>query len=204
MVVSLGSRATMLAGSAALFPAFVIMLIAWKEQTPYWQVGIAYLLVGMGAGLILTPASRALTGSVPVTRVGMASGTTDLQRDLGGSIMQALLGSLLTAGYATAMATQISSSPDAAKVTDETESVLQKSFASAETLGQNYPDYASAIAQAARESFLSGANWAYAAAALAVLLGAVLVAVRYPGKTGEMDLLHQYAQEDAEATTPPH
>jgi len=202
MVVTLGSRATMLAGSAALFPAFVIMLIAWKEQTPYWQVGIAYLLVGMGAGLILTPASRALTGSVPVTRVGMASGTTDLQRDLGGSIMQALLGSLLTAGYATAMAKLVAASPDSAQVTDETESVLQKSFASAESLASNYPDYASAIEQAARESFLSGANWAYAAAAFAVLLGAVLVAVRYPGKTGEQKLLDEYATADAESTKP--
>ena len=32
----------------------------------------------------------------------MASGTADLQRDLGGAIMQSILGALLTAGYASA------------------------------------------------------------------------------------------------------
>ena len=39
-------------------------------------------------------------------RAGMASGTADLQRDLGGAIMQSILGALLTAGYAAAVATR--------------------------------------------------------------------------------------------------
>jgi hypothetical protein len=34
------------------------------------------------------------------SRAGMASGTADLQRDLGGAIMQSIFGALLTAGYA--------------------------------------------------------------------------------------------------------
>ena len=57
---------------------------------------------GSASGLAGTPASHSLTGSVPVKRVGMASGTADLQRDLGGAIMQSIFGALLTAGYAAA------------------------------------------------------------------------------------------------------
>jgi DHA2 family multidrug resistance protein-like MFS transporter len=130
--------------------------------------------------------------------VGMASGTTDLQRDLGGSIMQAILGSVLTAGYAFSMATQIGDSPDAAKVTDETEATLQLSYSSAEKLGEQYPQYAQAITSAARESFLSGGNWAYAAAAATIALGAVLVFTAYPGKAKETELLQTYAKADAD------
>lgn len=52
------------------------MLIGWREQTAYWVIALAYICVGAGTGLALTPASRALTSSVPVTRVGMASGTS--------------------------------------------------------------------------------------------------------------------------------
>ena len=59
--------------------------------------------VGIGVGFAGTPASHSLTGSVPVSRAGMASGTADLQRDLGGAIMQSILGALLTAGYAAAV-----------------------------------------------------------------------------------------------------
>ena len=71
-----------------------------------------YAFVGLGVGLAGTPASHSLTGSVPVRRAGMASGTADLQRDLGGAIMQSILGALLTAGYATAFAKQIAASPE--------------------------------------------------------------------------------------------
>jgi DHA2 family multidrug resistance protein-like MFS transporter len=197
LVISIGSRNTMLLGYANIFVAFMLMLIAWGEKTPYWQVGLAYLLIGVGAALVLTPASRALTSSVPVTRVGMASGTTDLQRDLGGSIMQAILGSVLTAGYAFSMATQIGNSSEASKVTAETEATLQLSFSSAQKLGEQYPQYSQAITSAARESFLSGGNWAYAAAAMTIALGAVLVLLAYPGKTKETALLHEYEKEDA-------
>lgn len=195
--VSLGSRTTMLLGYTAIFPAFILMLVAWRESTPYWQVGIAYLLVGIGAGLVLTPASRSLTSSVPVAGVGMASGTTDLQRDFGGAVMQALLGSLLTAGYAGSMLSQIGASPEASTITQDTENALQRSFASAESIAAQYPQYADAITSAAKVSFLTGANWAYAAAALAIFLGAVLVALRFPGKDKETALLAQYAQDDA-------
>ena len=40
----------------------------------------------------------------------MASGTADLQRDLGGAIMQSIFGALLTAGYAAAAGTLIAAS----------------------------------------------------------------------------------------------
>lgn len=195
--VSLGSRNTMLLGYGAILPAFLIMLVAWGEDTPYWQVGSAYLLIGIGAGLVLTPASRSLTSSVPVAGVGMASGTTDLQRDFGGSVMQAILGSLLTAGYAASMLAQIGASPQASEITSSTETALQRSYASAEAIGAQYPQYADAITTAARESFLTGANWAYGAAALAIILGAALVALRFPGKDKEAALLADYAKADA-------
>jgi hypothetical protein len=49
--------------------------------------GAVFVIGSMfGIGLAGTPASRSLTGSVPVTRAGMASGTADLQRDLGGAL----------------------------------------------------------------------------------------------------------------------
>ena len=201
MINALGSRDTLLVGSGLVVSAFIIMLVLWQEGTPYWQVGIAYALVGAGVGIALAPASRALTSSVPVDHVGMASATSDLQRDLGGSIMQALLGSLLTAGYAAAILKQVQSSSDASEITQATQTTLQKSFSSAETLAQQYPQSSSAIIEAARESFLAGANWAYLAAIVAGLAAMVLVRFAYPGKQGESALLQQYAQADAQEST---
>ena len=108
-----GSRRTLLTGQALLLIAFVLMLLLWGEDIPYWKVAIPYMFLGAGVGLAGTPSSNSLTGSVPVTRVGMASGTADLQRDLGGALMTSIFGALLTAGYASAMGTAIASSGQA-------------------------------------------------------------------------------------------
>lgn len=203
VVISRGSKTALLAGYAFILPAFLLMLIGWREGAHFVVVGLAYLLIGIGAGMALTPASRSLTGSVPVSHVGMASATNDLQRDLGGSVMQAVLGSLLTAGYATAFAQQIAQSPQAASLSERTQATLQQSFASAANLAEQYPSYASAITAAAKESFNAGANWGYAAGAVFVVLGAVLVIIAFPGKQREQQLLQAYQHQDAPSPVSP-
>ena len=120
-----GARFTLLFGYVFLLLAFLWMLLFWKEGIPYWQVALAYVFIGIGVGLAGTPASYSLTGSVPVQRAGMASGTADLQRDLGGALLTSIFGALLAAGYAAAMGAAIASSPNADKVTDSTQSQLQ-------------------------------------------------------------------------------
>src|SRR5215212_7057660 len=84
LVEARGARVTLLVGYVFCLLGFLVMLLLWKEGIPYWKVGLGYALIGIGVGFAGTPASHSLTGSVPVRRVGMASGTADLQRDLGG------------------------------------------------------------------------------------------------------------------------
>jgi len=199
MVATHGSRATLLRGYVFLFGAFLAMLLLWDEGSAYWKVAIAYALVGIGVGLAGTPASNSLTGSVPVDRAGMASGTADLQRDLGGALMTSIFGALLTAGYATAMGTQID---DGRNVTEETQSSLQLSYSSAENLAEQHPRYADEITSAAQASFLQGDQWAYLAGAIAVLLGAALVFLRFPRKEEELRLRARYEVDDAARLTP--
>ena len=105
-----GARFTLLLGYVFLFLAFISMLVLWQEDSAYWQIALAYAFIGIGVGLAGTPASHSLTGSVPVRRAGMASGTADLQRDLGGALMTSVFGALLTAGYASAMGAAIAAS----------------------------------------------------------------------------------------------
>ena len=201
LVDSRGARFTLLAGYVFLLLAFVTMLLLWDEGAPYWQIAAPYILIGAGVGLAGTPASHSLTGSVPVTRAGMASGTADLQRDLGGAIMQSILGALLTAGYASAFSDRIAASGQ--DVSDSTQAQLTKSFAGAEAVAQQYPQYADAIIAAARESFLQGDKWAYTAGLVSVLLGAALVFFMFPKREAEERLLAAYGAEDAERAIGP-
>jgi MFS family permease len=200
LVESRGARFTLLLGYVFLFFAFLTMLLLWREGSPYWHVALAYVLIGIGVGLAGTPASHSLTGSVPVRRAGMASGTADLQRDLGGAIMQSIFGALLTAGYAAAATAAIAASDK--HVNSSVETQLTKSFAGAEEIAKQYPSYANQIIAGAKGAFLHGDQWAYAAGLIAVVLGAVLVFVCFPTRDRERELLAQFAAEDAEEPSP--
>ncbi|MEU8777171.1 MFS transporter [Streptomyces sp. NPDC048606] len=197
LVETRGARATLLIGYTFLFLAFAWMLVFWGEDSGYWQIGLAYVFIGIGAGFAGTPASHSLTGSVPVRRAGMASGTADLQRDLGGAIMQSVMGVLLTAGYASAFSDAIADSPESRKVSEQVQSELTKSFASAAEVARQHPPYADQIVEAARRSFLHGDDWAYAVGLAAIGLGALLILFRYPHRDAERELLLRYHAEDA-------
>ncbi len=197
LIGSHGSRVTLLVGYAFCLLGLVAALLLWKEGIPFWPVCLAFMLVGIGVGFAGTPASHSLTGSVPVSRAGMASGTADLQRDLGGAIMQSLLGAMLTAGYAAAFAKAIAASPQASEVSRTVQTELQKSFASATTMAERYPQYQDEIIAAAKQSFLDGESLAYGAGIAIVVLGAALVFFCFPGKDREHALLADYAARDA-------
>jgi MFS transporter, DHA2 family, multidrug resistance protein len=190
-----GARFTLLLGYVFVLLGFLTMLLLWKEGIAYWKVALGYSFVGIGVGFAGTPASHSLTGSVPVQRAGMASGTADLQRDLGGAIMQSILGALLTAGYAAAAGAAISSSGK--NITPAVQSELTKSFDGAQAVAQQYPKYAEQITAAAKTAFLQGDQWAYLAGIVAVLLGAGVVAFCFPHAERERELLAQYHAEDA-------
>ena len=201
LVEARGARFTLLAGYVFLLLAFLTMLLVWDEGAPYWQIAAAYMFVGAGVGLAGTPASHSLTGSVPVTRAGMASGTADLQRDLGGAMMQSIFGALLTAGYASAVASQIAASDQ--QITDSTQAQLTKSFAGAEAVAAQHPEYANAIIAGAQQAFLEGDDWAYTAGVVAILLGAVLVFFMFPRHEEEKQLLTTYHEEDTGSPSVP-
>jgi EmrB/QacA subfamily drug resistance transporter len=192
-----GARQTLLSGYVFVLLGFLTMLLLWKEDIAYWKVGLGYAFVGIGVGLAGTPASHSLTGSVPVRRVGMASGTADLQRDLGGAIMQSIFGALLTAGYAAAAGAAVAASGK--NVNDQVQTELTKSFSSAVDTAQRYPESTQdAIVAAAKTAFLQGDQWAYLAGIVAVLLGAALVFFAFPRRDEERRLLAGYRDADAE------
>jgi hypothetical protein len=200
LVEKQGARLTMLTGYVFVLLGFLAMLLLWKEGVSYWRIGLAYALVGIGVGFAGTPASHSLTGSVPIRRVGMASGTADLQRDLGGALLQSIFGALLAAGYASAASAAIASAPNGSQISDSVQAQLTKSFDGAEAIAQQYPQYATQITAAAKESFLKGDQWAYTAGIVAVLLGAALVAFLFPKHQDEVALLAEYQREDQGST----
>jgi hypothetical protein len=57
------------------------------------------LVIGLGMGLAMTPSTEAITVSLPLERLGVASALNDTTREFGSALGVALLGAVLASGY---------------------------------------------------------------------------------------------------------
>lgn len=183
-----GSQFTFMLGLGAVAAAFTLMLITWRDGVSMGWILASYAFVGTGVGLAATPASRSLMGSVPPSRGGMGSAFLDLTRDLGGAVMQAIMGALLAAAYALQIRTDLSNLPasEAAKVSDQTAQQLTSSFEGAASVASQYGEpTASKIIDAASVAFTDGKSAAMLVALVMTLIGMGLVLFVYPGRAKE-------------------
>jgi len=201
VIAARGARFTLIVAFALIAIGFLIML-TWREGIGYPLVGISYAFVGAGIGLGGAPASRSVMSSVPVHRAGMGSAVTDLQRDLGGAVMQSILGALLSIRYSHFFVDAFADLPadEAAKLSDETAATIKSSFGGAVNVAKLHPGAdADKLVQAAKQAFTEGSRLAIAAGVAAILVGLVVVVVFFPGRQREDELERGYAREDEAA-----
>jgi EmrB/QacA subfamily drug resistance transporter len=68
-------------------------------DTPFWILGIAVGLTGLGMGIAMPAAMNAAMGSLDPDRAGSGSGFLQAMRQAGGTIGVAILGTVLSTGY---------------------------------------------------------------------------------------------------------
>ncbi len=205
LITKSGSRSSLLLGLASVALAFVVMLVAWRDDTWIGWILTAYGLIGLGVGLAATPASRALMGSVPPARAGMGSGFLDLTRDFGGAVLQAIMGGLLAAAYATHITRDLDALPsdEAAQVGTSTAEAMTQSFSSAAQAAQQYPTAVQdQIIAAAATAFTAGKSWAILIALLLTLAGLLLVWLLFP-RRAEEEAYYEQVLKSASVPTPP-
>jgi DHA2 family methylenomycin A resistance protein-like MFS transporter len=92
-----GHRVPMTAG-LSLIALGAVLLLPVGARTGYGAIGPAFLLVGIGYGLVSTPMANAVLAAVPANRAGMAASTNNTARQIGGVFSVAVIGSLLPTG----------------------------------------------------------------------------------------------------------
>jgi EmrB/QacA subfamily drug resistance transporter len=94
----LGSRRVCVAG-LLLVGAGLASIAQVDAASSYWQLAAGLVVLGIGMGAAMTPATTWITESLPPAQQGVASALNDLSREVGGAIGIAVIGSLLAAGY---------------------------------------------------------------------------------------------------------
>ncbi|WP_088317734.1 MFS transporter [Kineosporia sp. R_H_3] len=185
VMVPLARTAPLLArrvGFRRLGPAGLLLMASGFVVLSRLDVELSYpvllgglVLFGAGMGLAGTPATTAITESLPPAKQGVASAVNDTARELGSALGIAVLGSVINQTYRDGVADVASRLPAEAAEHVRASVAFTQSPAVAR-LG----DAARPVVDAARAAFLDGVSTAMLAAAVFLVVAAVVVLVRSP------------------------
>jgi EmrB/QacA subfamily drug resistance transporter len=160
-----GVRLTVTAG--LLITAVSLGLLALVSVgSGYALIGVSFLLLGVGMGISMPPATDAVMGSLPASKAGVGSGMNDMTRQVGGALGVAVLGSIASSVYRGKLPVGV---PDAAKDS------LVGALAAA---GSRNPE----LVHSAQSAFTSGMHVAVLFGTGFTLVGALLAFAFLPGR----------------------
>ena len=144
-------------------------------ELDYLHFAAGLVLFAAGMGLAGTPATTAITESLPQEKQGVASAVNDTSRELGSALGIALLGSLLNSGYRSGMQESVAGlPPEVAGRAEESIAFVQSGVA--DRLGPA----GDGLVTAAQQAFVDGVGTALLTAAVIVVAAAVVVLLRAP------------------------
>ncbi|MEA2497937.1 MAG: hypothetical protein QOH26_342, partial [Actinomycetota bacterium] len=133
-------------------------------STGYLLIAASLVVMAFGMSLTMPPSTTAIMASLPLRKAGVGSAVNDTTRELGGALGVAVLGSLAVSHYSSGIASALAGLPGTAA------EVATSSLGGALQVAQEIGGPAgSALALAARTSFVD-------AAGIALLIGSVVVA----------------------------
>jgi hypothetical protein len=158
----------------------VVALGLWYLSTTsvasgYGHVLIALMVLGLGMGTAMTPATESIMGSLPRAKAGVGSAMNDTTRQVGGALGVAILGSVFSSAYATRIASAVAGLPSAAA------SAARSSVGAALALGSRLSGREGAtIVTAARSSFVHAMDRGLVVGAAIALLGSIVALIWLP------------------------
>ena len=156
-----GTRSVCSAGLALIAIGLAIVAQVGTDS-PYVLMAAGLVVLGIGMGFAMTPATTAITEGLPAAQQGVGSALNDLTREVGGAIGIAVIGSILTSTY--------SSRVNLAGLPSQVAAQVKASYAIASHLGGQVADHA-------HTAFVGGMHVALLTAAGAALVAAVAVTV---------------------------
>ncbi len=179
-----------IAGSGLLLAAAGMGLLALGVDTDfvYWQFGSALAVFAAGMALSSTPATMAITSSLPRSKQGVGSAVNDVSREFGSALGIAILGSVLNSHYRDNLAPALTGvRPDIAEAAASSMGAVQQ-------ISAQLGDSGRGLLSAAQQAFVdaAGASFVVAAGALAV---AALVVLRWAPDAEELNQGLEAAEE---------
>lgn len=168
----LGTKRVVAAGLGMLGGAYLWISTIDVDASYATTIVPQMVLMGLGLGLVSTPATESILRVLPPARAGVGSAVNDATRELGGTLGVAVVGSLFSSLYAARLDERLGSRLDPATLEQASDSV---GFADA--LAAQAPDLTAVV----DDAFLVGLSAGCLVIGVLCLLGAVAALVSLPG-----------------------
>jgi EmrB/QacA subfamily drug resistance transporter len=168
----------MVATGLAIVAAGLVILSTAGVNSGYGPVLATIVVLGVGMGLAMAPATDSIMGSLPRAQAGVGSAVNDTTRMVGGLLGVAILGSLLSAGYHAT----IDGSAAVARLPTSAASAARDSLGGAVAASARVGAAGGPILDDARHAFVHAMGHAVLAGAAVALVGALLALVWLPAR----------------------
>ena len=169
----LGTRAVVTTG-LLMFGVAMAWIAGSAVDVPYATTVVPQMvLMGLGMGLISTPATESILLVLPPARAGVGSAVNDATRELGATLGVAVVGSVFASVYASSLAGGPADRLPADQLAQARESVV-----AAVAMAQGQP----ALLAQTRDAFMTGFHAGGLLVAVLCLAGAVAAAFALPGR----------------------
>jgi EmrB/QacA subfamily drug resistance transporter len=166
-----------LAVSAVGIAAFATLTV----HSGFFPLVVAEVILALGFGLAMTPATNAIVASLPTAKQGVASAVNDTTREIGTALGIAVMGSLFNSGYRRGLSAHLAGVP--AGAAQQARRAPGLALDAAHRLGGASGD---ALAVAARNAFSSGMRFSLLFGAGLLLMAAAFVVARGPSRQAEV------------------
>jgi hypothetical protein len=181
LVRRLGTKLTVVAG--LLVVAGGLWQISGASVTStYGGTVVGMVMLGVGAGLVIPPATGAVMGSLPAAHTGVGSATNGSFMQIGGALGVAVIGSLLSTRYQHRVTGALAPYHLPHSIQETILGSLGSALGVARQLGGATGQL---LAQSARSAFISGMDLGLAVAAIVALAGVVLALLALPSRPGD-------------------
>jgi hypothetical protein len=180
LVERVGTKVVVTAGLLTVAGGLVL-LAGVDSGDGYARVGWSLVLLGLGMGATMAPATDAIMGSLPLAKAGVGSAMNDTTRMVGGALGVAVIGSALSSSYSAAVRPALAHLPAPAAA------AAGDSIGAAVEIARRAGPAAAGLLPAARSAFVGAMGDALLIGAAVAVAGALVALCFLPARPRPAD-----------------
>jgi EmrB/QacA subfamily drug resistance transporter len=204
IVERVGTKVVVTTGLALTGLGLALFAGVPATNVSYWgDVAWRMIIMAVGMGLTMAPATESIMGSVPRAKAGVGSAVNDTTRQVGGALGVAIIGSVMASAFTPRIAEVLQKVGLAPTQVNSLKDDLSKvaTFA-ADPKSPLSPAARETIFTGAKEAFVTGMHHGVLVGAAAAFLGAIIALIWLPARAPSEDFVAQdVTQEKLEEVT---